>query len=236
MASFPTARQSGDLRAGRQADCSAEACRLTCAPAARQGPIAAATGPRWQAPEHQQAPYQLQPLERPQGTAEAWWTSTAQPSGPISPLQCLGGRQPGWQVPFGFRIPGAWKSTRKPTSRPDHTWAGAEAVGWGYPRRESPDIPAGTPRVNQKRCKNMPFLHHQGPVAPSIDRYEAYGLHDVVCAWERSLLQAAQEDLISEWQKIPETVVRAAIWDFTEGWLPLCRLAAATLISYLICC
>ena len=107
MASFPTARQSGDLRAGRQADRSAGACRLTCAPAARQGPIAAATGPRWQAPEHQQAPHQLQPLERPQGTAEAWRTSTAQPSGPISPLQCLGGRQPGWQVPFGFRIPGA---------------------------------------------------------------------------------------------------------------------------------
>ena len=104
---FPTARQSGDLRAGRQADRSAGACRLTCAPEARQGPIAAATGPRWQAPEHQQAPHQLQPLERPQGTAEAWRTSTAQPSGPISPLQCLGGRQPGWQVPFGFRIPGA---------------------------------------------------------------------------------------------------------------------------------
>ena len=50
-------------------------------PASRQGPIAAATGPRWQ------APHQLQPLERPQGTAEACRTSTAQPSGPISPLQ-----------------------------------------------------------------------------------------------------------------------------------------------------
>ena len=78
---------------------------------------------------------------------------------------------------------------------------------------ESPDIPARRGELEKEggAKKNMPFLHHQGPVTPIIDRYEAYGLHHVVCAWERSLLQAAQENLISEWQKIPETVVRAAI-------------------------
>ena len=39
-----------------------------------------------------------------------------------------------------------------------------------------------TARQSKAVQKNMPFLHPQGPVAPIIDRSEAYGLHDVVCA------------------------------------------------------
>ena len=40
-----------------------------------------------------------------------------------------------------------------------------------------------TARATQKRReKHMSFLHHQGPVAPIIDRSETYWLHDEVCA------------------------------------------------------
>ena len=116
-------------------------------PAARQGPIAAATGPRWQAPEHQQAPHQLQPLERPQGTAEACRTSIAQSPASVMVLAAV---SPVGKSPLVFVYPRAWKSTRKPT-RPDHIWAGAEAVGWGYPRRQSPDIPAGRGELEEFR-------------------------------------------------------------------------------------
>ena len=52
--------------------------------AARQGPSTAATGSRRKSAFH---PHQFQPLERPQETAETCRTSTAQSSGPRSPLQ-----------------------------------------------------------------------------------------------------------------------------------------------------
>ena len=77
-------------------------------PAARQGPIVAATGLRRKSVFH---PHQFQPLGRPQETAEACRTSTAPAADPeVLREVCgfsladpearfsdgLGGRQPGW--------------------------------------------------------------------------------------------------------------------------------------------
>ena len=237
MASFPTACQSSDLRADR----STEACGLTCAPCGSPGANCCCNR---SAMAGSRASAGSTPASTPRTTARNSRSVTDEHRPVVRFSDDLGGRQPGWQVPFGFRIPEGVKINKETYETIPHLsrrWSRGLRIptetvtGHSSRTGRTGGVPA-TPRVNQKRCKKMSFLHPQGPVAPIIDRSETYGLHDVVCAWERSLLQAAQENMISEWQKIPETVVRAAIWDFTEGLLPLCRLAAATLINYLICC
>ena len=189
MASFPTACQSGDLRAGRQAGRSAGACGLTCAPCGSPGSAGStpASTTRTTARNSRRVPDEHRTFR----------TNTHKPA----PVMVLAAISPVGKSPLVFVYPRAWKSTRKPISRPEHTWAGAEG-GWGYPRRESPDIPAGRGELEEfwphrtsikNDAKNIPFHHHQGPVAPIIDRSESNGLLNVVCAWERSLLQAAQK-------------------------------------------
>ena len=112
-------------------------------PAARQGPIAAATGPRRKSVFH---PHQFQPLERLQETAEACRTSTAQSSGPISPLQCWSWRPSSRLVsPLCFSYTRGRKNQQGNLNRDQATLEQAlvKAVGRGDPRRQSPDIPAG---------------------------------------------------------------------------------------------
>ena len=178
MASFPTACQSGDLRAGRQADRSAGACGLTCAPCdspgancccnrsamagsrASAGSTPAST-PRTTARNSRSVADEHRPALRTHRSASVMVFAAVSPVG-YSRLV--------------FVYPRAWKSTRRPTSRPDHTWAGAEAVGWGYPRRKSPDILAGRGERKKAILKKCHFFITKDQWPPSSTDMKPMGV------------------------------------------------------------
>ena len=184
--SFPNACQSGDPRAGR----SAGACGLTCALCGSPGSNYCCNSSVTKICFH---PHQFQPLERPQETAEACRTSTIvfrtqKPASVmvlsasarlVSPLwfSYTRGRknQPGNLNRDQATLEQALKPWAEETHGDSHRTFQQDGANWR--------VSGHTARATQKRReKHMSFLHHQGPVAPIIDRSETYWLHDEVCA------------------------------------------------------
>ena len=156
MASFPTACQSGDLRADR----STEACGLTCAPCGSPGANfccnrSAMAGSRASAGST--------PASTPRTTARNSRSVPDEHRPVVRFSDGLGGRQPGWQVPFGFRIPEGVKINKETNETRPHLsrrWSRGLRIptetvtGHSSRTGRTGGVPA-TPRVNQKRCKKI---------------------------------------------------------------------------------
>ena len=141
MASFPTACQSGDPRAGR----SAGACGLTCAlcgsPGAKYCCNRSAT----------KICFPSTPVSTPRTTARNGRSvpdehrTGHRSSGPRSPIQWWSWRPPVRLVsPLWFSYTRGRKNQQGNLNR-DQATLEQELKGWAelYPRRQSPDIPAG---------------------------------------------------------------------------------------------
>ena len=220
MASFLTACQSGSLRAGRRADRLAGACGLRCAPAARQGPIAAAAASQWQTPD-------IQAILNPQNdrtlatNSQTCRTSTAESSGLKSQLHWWSGRPKARLASLRWSLhPGVQKSTTKTTSKPYLSWRWSlERWGdnhWTFEQDEAIWRSfSHTARDTQKWCEeNCPSFITKGPVAPVIAWAESYGLHDVVRAWERTHSKPRKNIWSVSDRRSLTQAVRAAIGDF----------------------
>ena len=110
---FPTACQSGDLRAYR----STEACGLTCAPCGSPGANCCCNG---SAMAGSRASAGSTPASTPRTTARNS-RSVPDEHRPVARFSDgLGGRQPGWQVPFGFRIPEGVKISKETNETRPH--------------------------------------------------------------------------------------------------------------------
>ena len=158
--------------------------------AARQGPSTAATGPRRKSAFH---PHQFQP---PRTTARNG-RSVPDEHRPVfrtqkpASVMVLAAVSPvGKSLWFSYT---RGRTNQQGNLNRDQATLEQALKAWAEDthRRQSPDIPAGRGELEGFRphraplksdAKNMSFLHHQGPVAPIIDRAETYWLHDVVCA------------------------------------------------------
>ena len=244
MVSFPTACQSGGLRAGRRADWLAGACGLRCAPAARQGPIAAAAASQWQTPEIQTIPNPQNDRTLATNSQRAGRAPPRLPDSEARFIDGLGGLRPGWQVSVSLCTRGRKKNQPKNLHR-DHTWAGAEAwsaeetITGHLSRTGRSEAVSATPRVTPKSGAKKTALHSspkdQWP--PIIAWAKSYGLHDVVRAWEKKPIPSRTR-IFDQWVTedprhrscVPPSETSR------EGWLPLCGFAATTSSRDLICC
>ena len=156
MASFPTACQSGDLRANR----STEACGLTCAPCGSPGANCCCNR---SAMAGSRASAGSTPASTPRTTARNSWSVPVEHRPVVRFSDDLGGCQPGWQVPFGFRIPEGVKINKETYETRPHLsrrWSRGLRIptetvtGHSSRTGRTGGVPA-TPRVNQKRCKKI---------------------------------------------------------------------------------
>ena len=168
MASFPTACQSGDLRADR----STEACGLTCAPCGSPGANCCCNR---SAMAGSRASAGSTPASTPRTTARNSRSVPDEHRPVVRFSDDLGGRQPGWQVPFGFRIPEGVKINKETYETRPHLsrrWSRGLRIPTetvtGYSSRtgRTGGVPA-TPRVNQKRCKKSHFFIPKDQWPPS---------------------------------------------------------------------